>query len=832
MSGTNKRNPTDGFCKDTMEERVKLIQKYNSSWRRLEQRKVVVTTLNQTFLHTPTGQEVMISHVCPWGMREYLSALLSHDKCKNWNVLPQQVKQHMPELTTKEKYLKDQWEVSIKHSGPSEPRLHYRLFCNHCQYVLIPKLVTKYKDELGSDQQNIDGLIAKWDELKIPSKFVDYIGCFLPWEKNVHAAPNARKYIRDQSEHPKTSHPETVQSLKKPSKSATLASPPPKKVIVLDKSSPSLPQTILAAKTSKKHAGSKQMTLEKYSTSIPLTGQCVKPMHVIGKGMCLSIVHTGVNKKLSQTAIIDNYNASFNGCQLYYETAEQHMKVNHPEVNIPPPVKVCLNKDNIIKAEKAILDAYRFDDPESLTNQIKKSPFYSIMHDGISKFSTEFNGVYLKGIDLENKSFCVPHCLNRMKGGVNAYDVADDIISTISSCNPLGQRSAFHTINRNIADSFPDDTHPVIDPVPPNYFKLGTVMNVLKIQDDAEDDVEEMVINIEVDEKFPIANTGDGVATNSKAARVLRDLYGIFTPEFRCSAHAASGSIKRLATSKTMNVPDVTTLYECLRRVVKHFECSVKNKEILDDALEILESTPLNLISWCQTRMAHFLKASRIFDEMLPGIYDVMYTKGVKEDDRDTLFTPKNNFILKIMSDLDHVFNSHYLRKADKGDLLVSTVYNIAHSFADTMVNFSSTNAQNFVDSLKFDQHGNLQATLGIKGSENKHTITLNYPHKPARNQTQEERLNKLKEELESLNEDIRSNIVENVRDQCDSSTYYYSWSGLDLELPLSLDERKKRLKDVVAIYCCDRYHTVSEYTLFFYKKPFYKKLVLKMPKC
>ena len=251
----------------------------------------------------------------------------------------------------------------------------------------------------------------------------------------------------------------------------------------------------------------------------------------------------------------------------------------------------------------------------------------------------------------------------------------------------------------------------------------------------------------------------------------------------------------------------------CLRRVVEHFESSIKNKELLDEALEILESTPLNLISWCQTRMAHFLKAARVFDEMLPGVYDVMYTKDVKEDDRDILFTPKNVFILKIMSELDPLFNAHYLKKADKGDLLVSTVFDLAHSFADEMNEFSSKKADDFLDSLKFDVNGNLQASISVKGSSNKHTITLNYPHKTVRNQTQADRVNVLKEELEELKEKIVSNIVENVRDQCDESTYYYSWSGLDLELSLSMTERVKRLKDVVAIYCCDRFQTVSEYT-------------------
>ena len=52
----------------------------------------------------------------------------------------------------------------------------------------------------------------------------------------------------------------------------------------------------------------------------------------------------------------------------------------------------------------------------------------------------------------------------------------------------------------------------------------------------------------------------------------------------------SSGAIKHLATPKTMNVPEVTSLYECLRTV------SIKNKELFDDAVEILGLSPLHPI--------------------------------------------------------------------------------------------------------------------------------------------------------------------------------------------------------------------------------------------
>ena len=114
----------------------------------------------------------------------------------------------------------------------------------------------------------------------------------------------------------------------------------------------------------------------------------------------------------------------------------------------------------------------------------------------------------------------------------------------------------------------------------------------------------------------------------------------------------------------------------CLRVIVCHFETSVKNKELLDECLEVLELTPLHLISWCQTRMLHFLKACSICYAMLPALYDVMYTRGIRVDDRDTLFSATNIFILVFIAELDPVFSGKFLRKADKGDLLVSTVYN------------------------------------------------------------------------------------------------------------------------------------------------------------
>ena len=43
------------------------------------------------------------------------------------------------------------------------------------------------------------------------------------------------------------------------------------------------------------------------------------------------------------------------------------------------------------------------------------------MHNGIDKFSTECNGVYLRGINNKNEQVNIPYCLSKMRG-VNAFD--------------------------------------------------------------------------------------------------------------------------------------------------------------------------------------------------------------------------------------------------------------------------------------------------------------------------------------------------------------------------------------------------------------------------
>ena len=272
-----------------------------------------------------------------------------------------------------------------------------------------------------------------------------------------------------------------------------------------------------------------------------------------------------MNKMVSNYTILDNYETSLKNLRFYKQYAQQ--KSNCALLQI---LEVTITKNNISRAQLAILEGYKAS-PNSISTQHKSSPFWSITHDGISKFGTEYNGVVLRGVTIKLEPLHIPYGLRKMKGVLDAHDTAVDIIDVIAEYFPVAN-SAFITIN-SILDEL-EGTTDTIRPVPPQSIKLGKVLNV---------DEEEKVIHIGVHENMPIAaNTGDGVSVNVKAARVLRELCGIKSHDFRCAFHISGGGvIKRATTSKNMNVPELTVLYETIRTVVKHFEGSIKNQEIL-----------------------------------------------------------------------------------------------------------------------------------------------------------------------------------------------------------------------------------------------------------
>ena len=115
------------------------------------------------------------------------------------------------------------------------------------------------------------------------------------------------------------------------------------------------------------------------------------------------------------------YQCGYEGQLAYYKDANVYLSDTYPAAKIPPVIKVQLNSHNITGAEKAVLDVYKYDD------------YYSLMHDGISKFGHELNWVYVRGIDDDCAVFSLPYCLNKIRGGITGVNAAHDVASVVAS---------------------------------------------------------------------------------------------------------------------------------------------------------------------------------------------------------------------------------------------------------------------------------------------------------------------------------------------------------------------------------------------------------------
>lgn len=109
------------------------------------------------------------------------------------------------------------------------------------------------------------------------------------------------------------------------------------------------------------------------------------------------------------------------------------------------------------------------------------------------------------------------------------------------------------------------------------------------------------------------------------------------------------------------------TLYDNLKSVVKHFKFSGKSKELLDASMAMMEmGKGIHLVTWCATRMAHFLVACKKFNELLVPVYNTMYTENLKREERDKLFQVESIFTLKVVADIHEIMHTKLLRPVAK----------------------------------------------------------------------------------------------------------------------------------------------------------------------
>ena len=138
-------------------------------------------------------------------MKDFVQRTLVNKNNKKFHVLPPKVRESKF-CMSKDIYVESDLEITISNTGPQEPKSYNRIYCTHCNSVLLPKLLEKHSDDLGVEKPNLVHLIANWDLLKLPDSIVEYVGCFLPWDKVVVAGPSSRHFIREPCDQAKSIH--------------------------------------------------------------------------------------------------------------------------------------------------------------------------------------------------------------------------------------------------------------------------------------------------------------------------------------------------------------------------------------------------------------------------------------------------------------------------------------------------------------------------------------------------------------------------------------------------------------------------------------------------
>ena len=98
-------------------------------------------------------------------------------------------------------------------------------------------------------------------------------------------------------------------------------------------------------------------------------------------------------------------------------------------------------------------------------------------------------------------------------------------------------------------------------------------------------------------------------------------------------------------------------------------------------ALEM--SHDIHIMTWCATRMVHFLKACKKFDELLILVYNAMVTMDLKQEELDKLFQANNIFTMNCIADLQPIMLNRLQCTVDKDDHSVGETYRLAQQTAN-----------------------------------------------------------------------------------------------------------------------------------------------------
>ena len=175
-------------------------------------------------------------------------------------------------------------------------------------------------------------------------------------------------------------------------------------------------------------------------------------------------------------------------------------------------------------------------------------------------------------------------------------------------------------------------------------------------------------------------------------------------------AHAAHGSARRLATSKTMSVQEVVEYATNLRPVLKHLKNSGKFLCLLNDALKLLEMKQMKTLAWCPSRMGYILTSSKRCTELLVRLADVLASCDIKKENASYFISPKCIAIMHILY-VEEVLMEKFIRRLDGDNSVIIDVFHESENAVAALNNTKVTLLNLFLDGLTEDDNGNIVLT-------------------------------------------------------------------------------------------------------------------------
>ena len=161
-----------------------------------------------------------------------------------------------------------------------------------------------------------------------------------------------------------------------------------------------------------------------------------------------------------------------------------------------------------------------------------------------------------------------------------------------------------------------------------------------------------------------------------------------------------------------------------------------------------------------------------------------------------------------MMTDLEEIFVSKFLRKLDIDKVTLFDVFRLSETFTKSMNDLKTPLFDSFLGGLSEDNYGNVKYEI-FDEKGNKNTITLNHQHRPSRRSMSKIEL--INEESKELKGRIIANLIENVEDQSQKETIVQFVSAFDLSKKCDKATRISYIKELHLICGNDYLHELKE---------------------